>query len=72
MTNNVVWLVFIEGVFVEDYVRKDVYRVFSSRNLAESCVKHIEANKHNKKFDGMWVAEAWISDEYVLHEDATP
>ena len=72
MTRNVVWIVFIEGAFFEGESRKDVYAVFSSKDLAEACAKNIEDNRHNKKFDGMWAEKAWVSDEYVLHKEATP
>lgn len=67
MTKNVVWLVFIEGCFYEGETEKDVYKVFADKEMAESCAKEIEDNKFNKKFDGMWVSEAWVSDGYVIH-----
>jgi hypothetical protein len=67
MTQNIVWIVFIEGCFCEGETEKDVYRVFADRQMAEVCAKEIEDNKHNKKFDGIWVSEAWVSDEYVIH-----
>jgi hypothetical protein len=38
--------------------------------LAEQCVGDINANKFDKKFDGIWVDDAWISEEYVLHDEA--
>jgi hypothetical protein len=72
MTKNVVWIVLVEGDYSEGRTRTYVYRVFADREMAESCAKEIEDNKYNKKFDGMWVEEAWVSDEYVLHEEVKP
>jgi hypothetical protein len=40
--------------------------------LAEQCLKYIAVQNHDKKFDGIWVNDAWISDEYVLDEEAKP
>jgi hypothetical protein len=72
MTKKVVWLVFIEGCFIEGHTRRTVYRVYADRKLAEQCLKYIAVQNHDKKFDGIWVNDAWISDEYVLDEEATP
>ncbi len=71
MTKNVVWLVFIESCFIEGPARRQVYRVYADRKLAEQCAADITAQKHDKKFDGIWVDDAWISDEYVIHDAAT-
>ena len=72
MTKNVVWLVFIEGCFIEGHSRRMVYRVYADRKLAKKCVGDINANKFYKKFDGIWVDNAWVSQEYVIHDEATP
>jgi hypothetical protein len=65
-----VWLVLIEGCPVENETVRDVYKVFSSKDLAENCAKEINENIFNRKFDGMWVDTAWVS-EYLVHEKDT-
>jgi hypothetical protein len=72
MTKNVVYLVFIEKCFIEGHSRRMVYRVYADRKLAKKCVNDINANKFYRKFDGIWVDNAWISQEYVMHDEATP
>jgi len=63
-----VWLVYIEGNYSEGRTETYVYAVFGDREMAESCVKEIKLNELKKKFDGMWVIEAWASDEYVVRD----
>jgi len=72
MTKNVVWLVVIKGCSIDLDTIDWVYRVYADRELAEKCVGDINANKFYRKFDGIWVDNAWISGEYVLHDEATP
>jgi hypothetical protein len=72
MTKNVVSIVLVEGGYCEGRTWTYVYKVFADREMAESCAKEIEDNKYNKKFAGIWVDDAWVSDEYVLHDEAKP
>jgi hypothetical protein len=72
MTKNVVWLVVIKGCSIDLDTIDWVYRVYADRELAEQCAAYITAQKHDKKFAGIWVDDVWIFEKYVIHDEATP
>jgi hypothetical protein len=46
--------------------------VFGNQRAAELSEKWVRANKYDKKINGMWVDEVWVSDKCLVHEEAKP
>jgi len=69
--SDAVWLVFIQGCHSEGRTTTDVFKVFGNHRAAQLCEKWVRANK-DRKIGGMWVDEVWVSDEYLVHEEAKP
>jgi len=67
-----VWMVFIEGTFIDGETTRDVYKVFGNQRAAELSEKWVRENKYDKKINGMWVDEVWVSDKCLVHEEAKP